>query len=202
MGKADAAIDLFAEDRAHELFVSALIRRILAERGVGARVKTRVARGGHGKALEELRAYQMAVLKRLVGLAPPDLLVVVIDANCRGWPRARDEISREIRAEVAAERVVACPDPHVERWFFADPEAFSKVVGVDRQPGRRKCERDYYKKLLREAVAEAGHPPGLSGLEFADELAREMDLYRAGRNEPSLGHLVDAIHGFAARSLR
>ena len=97
---------------------------------------------------------------------------------------------------------MACPDPHIERWFFADPQAFSRVIGVDRQPGKRKCQRDYYKTLLRQAVSEAGHPPGLSGLEFAEDLVHAMDLYRAGRNEPSLGHLIDEIQAFVAKLRR
>lgn len=202
MPRAGVVIDLFAEDRAHELFVSALIGRILDEKRVSARLNVRFALGGHGRAVAELGTYQSAVSRGFAGLTPPDLLVVVIDANCQGWVQARNGISARTNPGAAAETVAACPDPHVERWFFADPEAFLQVVGVDRQPGRLKCERDYYKALLREAVLQAGHPPALAGWEFAGDLVRAMDLYRAGRNEPSLGHLIDALRAFATRNAR
>ena len=77
MVRVGTVIDLFVEDRAHEFFVSALGRRILAERGAHARVKTRSALGAHERVLAELKVYQAAVSRGLAGLVPPDLLVVV-----------------------------------------------------------------------------------------------------------------------------
>ena len=199
MAEDTITIDLFAEDKAHELFVFALLRRILAEAGVDAQLNRRWAQGGHGRALAALKLYQSAVLRGLAGFRRPALLVVVIDANCNGWAKARNEIRAAIQPGVAAEVIVGCPDPHIERWFFADPAAFSRVVGVNRQPGRLKCTRDRYKALLREAVLQAGHPPTLSGLEFASEIAQAMDLYIAGRNDTSLGHFIEEIRAFVAR---
>ena len=192
-------VDLFAEDQAHELFVTALVRRVFAEEGCSVELNVRSAVGGHGRALSELKTYQRAVVKGSIGLARPDLVVVTIDANCKGPVDARNGVLGAIDVGAAGEAVVACPDPHVERWFFADPEAFNRVVGVDQQPGRRKCERDVYKTLLKNTVARAGHFPSLGGLEFAQDLVREMDLYRAGANEPSLGDLVNGVRAFARR---
>jgi hypothetical protein len=192
-------VDLFAEDRAHELFVTALLRRILGQAGSSIRLNVRCAVGGHGRALAELRTYQRALLKGVAGLARPDLLVVVIDANCNRVAEARNTVLGATTAEAAGVTVIACPDPHIERWFFADPAAFARVVGVDQQPGRRKCVRDKYKAMLRDAVSRAGHTPTLGGLEFAQELVREMDFHRAGRNEPSLGALITEIHAFALK---
>ena len=40
-------------------------------------------------------------------------------------------------------------------------------------------------------MRSGGHPPTLGGIEFAAELVGEMDLYRAGENEPSLQHFID-----------
>lgn len=196
------SIDLFAEDRAHELFVSALLRRILGQAGLPFTLNVRSAVGGHGRALTALKTYQRAVLKSAAGLVRPDLLVVIIDANCQGPVEARKAIQAEIVSEAAGETVIACPDPHIERWFFADPEVFARVIGVDQQPGRRKCERGRYKALLKDAVRRAGHFPTVGGVEFAEELVREMDLHRAGRNEPSLGILIDGVSAFAARARR
>ncbi|MBI3917900.1 MAG: hypothetical protein HY322_12935 [Betaproteobacteria bacterium] len=193
------SVDLFAEDNAHELFVLALLRRIMGAAGGSIHVNVRSAVGGHGRALTELRTYQRAVLRGTAGLTRPDLLVVVIDANCKGRVEARNDVLGETTAAAAGETMVACPDPHVERWFFADPEAFARVVGVDQQPGQRKCERARYKTMLRDAVSRAGHFPTLGGLEFAQDLVREIDLHRASRNEPSLGALIDGLRAFAQR---
>jgi hypothetical protein len=193
------SIDLFAEDRAHELFASALLRRILGEADVSFALNVRSAVGGHGRALAELRTYQMAVRKNIGGLVRPDLLVVMIDANCNGQVAAKNAIRQEIIADRAGDVVIACPDPHIERWLFADPATFARVVGIDRQPGRRKCERGRYKALLKDAVLSAGHFPTLGGLEFAEDLVKEMDLHRAERNEPSLKTLIEGIRAFGAR---
>lgn len=192
------SVDLFAEDQAHELFVSALLRRILGR----ADLHVRSAVGGHGRALTELKTYQRLVLRGAAGLVRPDLLIVIIDANCQEPVKAKNAIQREIVAEAAGETVIACPDPHIERWFFADPEVFARIIGVDQQPGRRKCERSWYKALLKEAVRRAGHFPTMGGVEFAEELVWEMDLHRAGRNEPSLGTLIDGVSAFATRAQR
>jgi hypothetical protein len=89
--------------------------------------------------------------------------------------------------------VAACPDPHVERWYLDDPDSFHKVVGYHPIVGREKCIRDHYKKLLADAVRQGGHPPTLGGIEFADELIANMDLYRAGQNDSSLKNFIDEL---------
>lgn len=90
---------------------------------------------------------------------------------------------------------MACPDPHVERWYLADPESFKEVVGHQPTIGKKKCVRDYYKNALANAVRKAGHPATLGGIEFAQELVERMDLYRAGKNERSLKAFVDDLRG-------
>ena len=61
----------------------------------------------------------------------------------------------------------------------------------------RKCERDRYKAILKNSFRRAGHTVTLDGIEFADEIVANMDLYRAGKAEPSLGHCIDSIrHAF------
>lgn len=193
-------VDLFAEDQAHELFVSALLQRIFAEEDCALRLSVVSAVGGHGRAIAELKNYQRTVVKGLLGRTRPDLALLVIDANCRGLVDARNDVRGAIDVGAAGEAIVACPDPHLERWFFADPEAFQRAVGTHQQPGRRKCDRDRYKAMLKEAVVRAGHFPSLDGLEFTRDVVREMDLYRAGVNEPSLGSLIDEVRAFARRS--
>ena len=48
---------------------------------------------------------------------------------------------------------------------------------------------------MSQAVVNAGHPVGLGGVEFAEEIVDAMDLYRAGKSEKSLKLFLDAIGG-------
>jgi hypothetical protein len=180
--------DLFVEDRAHEALLGALLRRLAREAEKPVIVRPRTARGGHGRVLEELGLCQKAIHAQ-GGL--PDLLIVCIDSNCRPRASAHAEIEKRLDAGMRDRSVVACPDPHVERWYIADPDSFYAVVGVRPAFGRRKCDRRRYKAILAKAIRDAGHPPTLGGAEFATELADAMDLYRAGKNEKSLGRFVD-----------
>jgi hypothetical protein len=105
----------------------------------------------------------------------------------------RNEIQQTKAASLSAELVIACPAPHVERWYLADPGSFDIVVGYHPSVGKKKCRRDHYKGLLGDAVKSGGHPPTLGGVEFAAELVEAMDLYRAGRNDHSLRAFVSDL---------
>lgn len=188
---AELVIDLFAEDRAHEELLRAIIARLAQEAGFDVAIQIRAARGGHGRALSELDTY-MRLLER--GVLPiPDIIVTAIDANCRGFNQAVAEIRRHIQGSLLDRAVIACPDPHIERWYLADPPSFRTVVGSQPSPGKRKCERDLYKRKLIDAIRAAENIPTLGGIEYAADLAAAMDLYRAGKNEPSLGSFVDDL---------
>ncbi|HXG49938.1 MAG TPA: hypothetical protein VNN77_00855 [candidate division Zixibacteria bacterium] len=183
--------DLFVEDRAHEEFLKAMISRIATEQKKSLILRVRSARGGHPRVCEELSLYQKSVLKAPESLPMPDLLFVAIDANCNRWSRARRDIEKTIQPQFTGRTVIACPDPHIERWFLADPDSFAQVVGVRPRIGKRKCERGHYKAVLSKAIVDAGHPSTLGGMEFARELVGSMDLYRAGKNEASLKHFLE-----------
>jgi hypothetical protein len=184
-------VDLFAEDRAHEEFLRAMLNRIAAEQERNLTVRVRSARGGHPRVLAELALYQTSVLKAPENLSMPDLVCIAIDANCKRWNRARRDIEKTIQTRFTQRAIIACPDPHIERWYLADPDSFAQVVGVRPKVGKRKCERDRYKAILSKAIVDAGHPATLGGIEFAQELVADMDLYRAGKAEASLKHFLD-----------
>jgi hypothetical protein len=184
-------VDLFGEDQAHEAYVGALIRRLLRDAGRDARVRTRSALGGHGRMTTELDALQKAVRGGQSGLDVPDILVVARDANCERFSNARRTIQAHIDRTVFRASAIACPDPHIERWFLADPISFRQVVGAEASAGKRKCIRNLYKRRLADAIRNGGHPVTLGGIEFAIELVEALDLYRAGRNEPSLQHFIE-----------
>lgn len=192
-------ITLFCEDRGHEQFVRALVGRLAAEEDRVVHLEVRNASGGHPQAMAELEAWQRAVAKGAVNAAT-DLLVVVVDANCQGWSAARDGLRSSINTAVFPRQVLGCPDPHIERWCLADPQTFDEVIGAPAPADPDKCERDFYKKLLRRAITDAGQPILIDEMDFAPELVDAMHLFRAGKNQASLKHFVDDLRG-ALRSI-
>jgi hypothetical protein len=192
-------IDLFAEDHAHQAFLHPLITRICREERRSVELRVRPARGGHPRVLRELDLYQRGLERLARTEQPPDLVVILKDANCAPPSRALRETEERIAQALRERSVVGCPDPHIERWYLADPASFARVVGVQPRLGRRKCVRDIYKAVLAKAVVDGGHPPTLGGMEFARDLVREMDLYAAGKREPSLGHFVRKLRGRVKR---
>jgi hypothetical protein len=182
-----AVVDLFVEDLAHEQFLVALLHRMASEEAVSIDAHVRTARGGHPRVLNELRLYQRVMTMGAAGddVTMPDVLIVAGDANCKRFAKARQEMRDAITAPVSARLVVACPDPHVERWYLADPQSFKAVVGMAPKVGKKKCKRDYYKQVLIRTVKQAGNPVTLGGIELARDLVGAMNLYRAGRNDRS-----------------
>ena len=72
---------LFGEDRAHQLVVGALLRRLAEEHRVEVSLVWRQAYGGHGRMKHELNDYLRALRQQREPL--PDLIVAATDANCR-----------------------------------------------------------------------------------------------------------------------
>lgn len=180
-------VDAFVEDVAYEQLLLPLIARLASLERRQVRVSVRSARGGHESALEEMH-------RVAAGQTPlPSLFVVGIDGNCRTANTKRKEVRERSRPEFTDRLVIACADPHVERWYMADPDAFHKVVGTRPDVPKDKCERDFYAQQLASAVNEAGHPNTLGGIEWASELVAAMDLYRAAKNDPALGTFLDDL---------
>jgi hypothetical protein len=187
-------IDLFVEDRAHEEWLRPLMERLAREENRQVRIRVRSARGGHGRVIQELKTYQRALKTGRVGLIP-DLLVAAIDGNCSSFTDAQNRVQGVLQPLFADRTIKVTPDPHIERWFLADPETFHQVVGITPRFDVNKCERDYYKNVLAKAVTDAGHPATLGGIEFARELVEALDWYRAGKSDSSLKHFLDELRG-------
>jgi hypothetical protein len=186
-------VDLFAEDKAHEALLEPLIRRVARDSGLESVVSLRSPLGGYGRMLSELCAFQKALRSGQAGLQVPDILVIGRDTNCEAFTRAQQTVRNHIDQEVFPGFAIACPQPHIERWFLADPVSFREVVGADPRAGRRKCQRDLYKERLADAIFRGGNPATLGGIEFAKDLVNAMDLYRAERAEPSLRHFINEL---------
>lgn len=194
-------IDLYCEDRGHELFARALLERMARETGLRVAIRTVSGRGGHGQAMTEFKGWQRMVSARGgIGHEIPDLLVLLIDSNCSDWNEAHRDLARTVDSGLFPRCVLGCPEPHIERWCLADPVAVQEVLGVAPPPDPGKCERSVYKQLLRDTIRSAGQPILTSEMEYAPDLVAAMDLFRAGKNQRSLKSFVEAVRS-ALRSL-
>lgn len=182
-------VAIFCEDNGHEQFLRALLARLSESEGVAVEPRFVSARGGHGRAIKELKAWQKLVARGVV-VGRPDLLVVMIDGNCKGWNAKRREIEEALDAGLFPSVVIGVPDPHVERWCIADGAAWLAVVGAAAPADPGKCERDLYKKLLADALAAAGVTVITDEMELAPDLVSRMNLHAAGKAQAALGTFI------------
>ncbi|MHB8626516.1 MAG: DUF4276 family protein [Aggregatilineales bacterium] len=183
-------VNLFVEDQGHEAFLRALFKRFAEMYGIEVDLHSANVRGGHGKAITELTQYLRDLKRGRVERA--DLLVAAIDANCKGYTQAQAEIVQTVQqAELGIDAIYAVPDPHLEHWLLSDSNAFKTVFGIGCQSPDQKCERDRYKKLLREAILKAGINPPLGGIEYAEDLVNALDLHP--KTDKSLRRLLDDL---------
>ena len=193
-------LDLFCEDSGHEVFVTNLVRVMARTLGVSELlVNARSARGGHGRAISELKAWQRSL--RSGALARGDALVVVIDANSSGWRTMYKEIRAAIESPPLYPQVmIGGPDPHVEVWCAADPVAFQSLFSVAVPPAPARGGRLVYKQWLRTALEQAGAMVLGDPMDISLDLLPAMDLNRACRNDASLNHLVGDLRALLQRS--
>ena len=186
-----ADVLLFAEDDAQERFVGTLVRRIARECEVPADLRVRSTHGGYGSVLKELARFTRACGQGSETM--PDVVVVAVDANCRGINERREEVQHHAGQILRDRLVLAVADPHVERWFLVDGAAFRVVLGRGCDAPDQKCEKDRYKQLLIRAVQGAGVEPLLGGIEYAEDLVEQMDLERAAGADDALGGFIEAL---------
>lgn len=180
-------IILFVEDFGHEEVITSLVEYLAHDQGVDVSIRTYSARGGHGRAISELARFVRDVK---ASQEPwPDLLIVAIDANCRGYNTCRREVE-SLLAGMPIKVVLAIPDPHIERWILLDSSAFKSVLGRGCTPPDRKCDRSRYKKALAQAVRAAGITPLIGGLEHARDIVQAMDRKRMIAVDKSLGRFI------------
>lgn len=181
---------LFVEDDAQERFVARLARRLADEGEVPIRLRVRSSQGGLGRALKEVERLHTAWLRGRE--SAPDALIVAVDANCRGIEERRKLI--DDKAAGLRDRVVhAIADPHIERWLLLDGRAFKEVVGRGCSAPDQKCEKGRFKRLLADAVAAAGVKPLLGGIEYAEELAEQIDIDRACESDRGFQRFVEEL---------
>lgn len=183
-------ISLFVEDRAHENFLTALIQRLADEYNVKIDIKASSVRGGHGKVITELRQYLRDLQHYKEGL--PDLVIVGTDGNREGFSERKKAID-QVTSNFTGLVICAIPEPHIERWLLLDSAAFKTVLGKGCQAPDQKFEKDRYKKLLIEAVLEAGLMPILGGIEHAVDIVNAMDFQRVAQSDRSFRRFLKAL---------
>lgn len=178
---------LFVEDMAQEQFLKKIALRVANETSVAVSVKVRSAYGGSVKVINELEKYVSRWECGKESLF--DILIIGIDANCHGYAERRKEVDEH--AGRLIDRVVhAIPDPHIERWFLLDGNAFKSVLGRGCQAPDKKCEKSRYKCMLAQAIRDAGVKPLFGGIEYAEGLANIMDLKHASKLDNAFGRFV------------
>ena len=185
------SIEFFAEDRGHEAFLTALVGRLACHYQMAVEIRPYSVRGGRGRVLRELRQYVRDLQRRREYL--PDLIIVAMDANCKRYLECRRELDREIPDEFRYLVVHAIPDPHIERWLLLDSSAFKAVLGTGCAVPDHKCERDRYKRLLIEAIRNAGLSPLIGGMEYAEDIVHHMDLRRMAQMNETLAELLTEL---------
>ncbi len=184
-------INLFVEDVAHEDFLTAIIKRYADEYNIETNIKPSSVRGGHGTVITELKQYVRDIQQNKEVL--PDLVIVGTDSNCKGLMERENEINH-VTSNIRDIVINMIPDPHIERWFLLDPEAFKTVYGMGSVKPDYKCERDRYKKMLLNAIYQATMTPPIDGTERLEELVNAMDLQRVEQSDRSIGRFLTALN--------
>jgi hypothetical protein len=191
-------IGYFLEDVAHREFIVHLVNRVASDM-VGlptAELEHDVfnASGGHGATKTELKRFLRDMQQGI--LSAPPILVVAIDGNCQGYVQKRSEITKVVqRYAYSGQLICAKPDPHIERWYIADPQAFQAAVESPAPPEipAYKCERGRYKQAMNATLSGLGLQLLLGGAEFGQEIVAGMDLYTVQQADTTLKHFIEQL---------
>jgi hypothetical protein len=193
-------IDVFCEDSGHETFLRNLIKVLAGSVSIPTpELRLHSGRGGHGRAIHSLKAWQRAVRD---GHQPHgDALLVMIDANSTGWRPMLRQIQEAVDPSLYPSVMIACPDPHVEVWCIADPEAFQSLFSAPVPQPPSRSGRLVYKRWLSDALEQAGVPVLTDPMEICLDLLPVMDMVKACRNDDALNHLISEIRAWLIRNL-
>ncbi len=183
-------ISLFVEDTVHEDFLVALVHRIANAYNIEINVKVSSVRGGHENVITELGQYQQDLQHNTEDL--PDLIIVGTDSNSKGFLQREKEIHQAVSS--LADRVISMiSKPYIERWLLLDSEAFKEVFGTDCSVPNRKYDRNRYKRLILQAIRDAGVVPLLGGIEQIADLVNAMNLQHMEQRDRSFRRFFRAL---------
>jgi hypothetical protein len=191
-------IDVFCEDSGHESFIRNLIKVLAQSTGVSTpELRVHSARGGHGRAVTALKSRQRAL--RAGSQPRGDALLVLIDANSTGWRPMLRQIQEAVDTALYPTVIIGCPDPHVEVWCTADPEAFQALFSVPVPHPPPRSGRLVYKQWLSSALEQGGVTVLTDPMAICLDLIPEMDMVKACRNNDSLNHFVSELRALLIR---
>jgi hypothetical protein len=187
-------IAIFCEDSFHEVYSSALVKRFASEVQLTVNVRVYSATGGLSKMHYEFGMFMADIQRNTVRM--PDLLIVILDANCIGYVERKKLIDAVVAKypQLAHLVIVGIPDPHIERWMLVDPDAFRQVFDCGCTLPAVKCEKDLYKKLLRKEISNSGIVPALGGQEYAEDIVERLSIGKINA-ENSLRLFVRDLRG-------
>lgn len=183
MADGPLTVVLFVEDIAQETILRGILEREAQTAGRAIRVRPQSVRGGAPRLMREVERF---LRQPSAGI---DAVVVGRDGNCIGFAARRQEMLREL-PQTHVPLILAVPHPHIERWLLVDTAAFKTVFGRGCPTPPDKCERDVYKRLLRQALTDLGLQPLSDGLEHAEDLISALDLDHVDRVDASLAAFV------------
>lgn len=190
-------IRFFLEDNAQEAFIRPLVERMIKEGGKDINnydLSVLYSRGGGS-----IRAYKDFIKQtKKRNHLRADLLIVGSDGNCNGFNKRKQQLI-EAGKEVSYPIIItAVPDPHIERWYLLDQQALAEAAGVSilAVPPTVKCDKNHYKKLLKEIFIAQNLFPPLGGAEYGPLIATTMNLYDAGTIDHALRDFVDQVRSW------
>ncbi|MBI2906919.1 MAG: hypothetical protein HYX92_04620 [Chloroflexi bacterium] len=186
----------FLEDIAHEKFIRGLVARIATQLGLSEDSLIEDVRNAAGgsRTLRELRRFLADV--GAAGSCSNQILLVAKDGNGAQYTRVSKDIAVILKsAGYQGPAVLAVPNPYIERWYVIDTKAFQLATGapVTSRLPRGHHPRGYYKMILRDALLAVGIRPVLGGAEYGEEVAKQVNLYQAGKADASFRRFVDDL---------
>jgi len=191
---------VYLEDIAQERFICGIIKRLATERSVNVSLEVRNARGGAPVMLSKFKE----ALKRWVDELPSQSVIIVCkDTNCKRGSVVKREFANLLR-ECEGRGIcliLALPEPHIERWYLLDQNAFREATGVPLRGapsgglcrrGRRKRAKDYYKKFIADAARERNIRLTQNGAEFGEEIADALNIQTC-RQDDNFGDFIQQV---------
>jgi len=193
-------IILFLEDNAQEVFIRALVERLISDEGKNLNdYEFRLLNSRGGGSIRAYKDFIKQVRKR--NHLSADVLIVGSDGNCNGFLKRKQQLLDASINIPYPEVITAVPDPHIERWYMLDNKALSNAAGVPVRVVslKVKCDKNHYKTLLKESFADQNLFPPLGGAEYGSLIAKSMDLYVAGKIDRSINDFVDQVLSWLRR---
>ena len=191
---AEVDIVLFAEDAAHEGFLTALVTKIATElglNGVRLRFTVRNATGGKGRVMKSYTNF-IRDFSRLGTAAA--VVIVALDSDCRPRHQVRNEVMGHAqRVGYAGPVVGAIPVPHVEKWYVLDDQAFRQATGATLPNLRESCEPDYYKQAIIDALRASGIEAPLAAAPYAEDYVAALDIQSARQSDNSFDSFYEDL---------